>query len=182
MNRRANQPDQNTWEKMTKLDRRKLLTSGAAAAVLASAGMGVAAQPRRGGLLRAALSGATRNDSWDMRQPAGLFMMAAAHGAVYETLTEIAADGSLRGELLETWHAQDGAQSWLLTLQKDVVFHSGKEFEAADLVGSLALHADPASPAHHIVDQIVRIDVKSRHQVLVHLAVANAGFPYQLAD
>ena len=59
---------------MTLLDRRRLLTSGAAAAVFAASGLSASALPKRGGLLRAALSGASRSDGWDARRHTGLFM------------------------------------------------------------------------------------------------------------
>ncbi|MEM6342089.1 MAG: peptide ABC transporter substrate-binding protein, partial [Pseudomonadota bacterium] len=85
---------------MKRLDRRALFASGAAAAVLAATG--ISAAPKRGGRLRAALSGAARTDSW--ADPAsGLFMRVAGQGILFDTLTEIAADGTLRSELARSW-------------------------------------------------------------------------------
>ena len=71
---------------MSLLDRRRLLTSGAAAAVFAASGVAGFAMPKRGGMLRAGLSGGSATDSWDSRRHAGLFMIAAAQGAVFDTL------------------------------------------------------------------------------------------------
>ena len=48
---------------MNRIDRRLLFTSGAAAALLAATGVSAQAAPRRGGRLRAALSGASRADT-----------------------------------------------------------------------------------------------------------------------
>ena len=110
---------------MRLLDRRRLLTSGAAAAVFAGTaipGLGLA---KRGGRLRAGLSGGSPEDSWDARNHAGLFMIAAAQGAVFDTLTEVAPDGSLRGELATRWQARADARVWTVDLRQDAVFHNG---------------------------------------------------------
>ena len=80
---------------MKRMDRRALFASGAAAALLAATGVQAQVLPRSGGRLRAALSGASRDDGWDLA-PGGLFMLAAQH-TVFEALTEVAADGSLSG-------------------------------------------------------------------------------------
>ena len=134
---------------MSLLDRRRLLTSGAAAAVFAASGVPGLALPKRGGLLRAGLSGGSPTDTWDGRTHRGLFMIAAAQGAVFDTLTEVAPDGSLRGELATRWQAGADARVWTLDLRRDVVFHNGKLFSAEDVIASLRLHLDPkvASPA-----------------------------------
>lgn len=166
---------------MTRLDRRRLLTQGAAAAVLATAGLPAAALPKSGGRLRAALSGGTAVDSWDGRRMQGLFMMAAGHGAVFDTLTEVAPDGSLRGELAESWEAEGRADRWRLRLRRDVTFHNGKPFTAADVTASLALHRKD-SPAASIVGQIARIRTLGPHELRLELAAPDPGFPYRLSD
>lgn len=83
------------------MDRRALFASGAAAALLAATGVSAASMPKAGGRLRMALSGAARSDTWG--QGEGLFMQVARQGLIFDTLTEIAADGTLRGELATAW-------------------------------------------------------------------------------
>ena len=119
---------------MTRIDRRALFSSGAAAALLAATGLSAA--PQRGGLLRAALSGATRADTWDA-SPDGLFMRAISQGAVFENLTEIAADGTLRAELATSWEANQDATIWRFHLRENVAFHDGSALGFADVVDSL---------------------------------------------
>lgn len=118
------------------LDRRALFASGAAAALLAAAGVSAGPLPQRGGSLRLALSGAARSDSWV--QGDGLFMQVARQGLVFETLTEIAADGTLRGELATGWTSGRDATVWTFDLRRGVSFHDGSPFTAADVVHSLA--------------------------------------------
>ena len=76
---------------MTRIDRRALFASGAAAALLAATGASLADTPKAGGTLRLAVP---RDDSLEQ----------LARGAVFDTLTEIAPDGTLRGELATGWH------------------------------------------------------------------------------
>ena len=118
------------------MDRRALFTSAAAAALLAATGVSAAGQPRSGGRLRMALSGAARSDRWDVGH--GLFMQVARQGLVFDTLAEVAADGTLRGELARDWRASADARVWTFGLRKDVQFHDGMPFTSADVVASAA--------------------------------------------
>ena len=148
---------------MTRIDRRALFTSGAAAALLAATG--VSATPTRGGTLRAALSGASRTDIW-AQAPQGLMMQAAA-AAVHEGLTEIAADGTVRGLLAERWDSPDGGLTWHFQLRPGVTFHDGTPFDPA--------HAMPALRSlGHARTGGARISLV--------LDVPNPSLPYALAD
>lgn len=118
------------------LDRRALFASGAAAALLAAAGVSAGPLPQRGGKLRLALSGAARSDDW--LHGNGLFMQVARLGLVYETLTEVAGDGTLHGALATGWSSAPDARVWTFDLRTDVVFHDGTPFGAADVVHSLS--------------------------------------------
>ncbi|MGJ8557821.1 MAG: ABC transporter substrate-binding protein [Sulfitobacter geojensis] len=126
------------------LDRRALFSSAAAAALLAATGVS-AAGPTRGGRLRMALSGALRDDTWSRGD--GLFMKVARQGVVFDTLTEVAADGTLRGELATGWSSSPDARRWLFDLRQDVTFHDGKPFTAQDVVASAASFAGGAVQA-----------------------------------
>ena len=119
---------------MTRIDRRALFASGAAAALLTATG--VSAAPKRGGQLRAALSGSKRDDVW-LGAGDGL-MMQAATSAVHEGLTEIAADGTLRGRIARSWVGQDAGRVWTFDLEENVIFHDGSALTAQDVIFSLA--------------------------------------------
>ena len=149
------------------LDRRALFSTAAAATLLAATGVS-AAGPKRGGRLRMALSGATRQDTWTAGD--GLFMQVARQGLVFDTLTEVAADGTLRGELAVGWSSSDDACQWNFDLRQDVFFHDGSAFTADDVVAS-------AKSFHR-----GEVHALGRHQVSFVLKEADPGLPLRLAQ
>ncbi len=165
------------------ISRRGLLKTGVAAGVLGLTGMPLRAQTR-GGKLTAGLSGANTSDSWDGRTHSDLFMIASAQGSVFDSLTEVAADGSLVGELAESWEASADAKTWTFNLRQGVTFHNGKSFGADDVIESLQLHvAEGAkSAAQPIVAAITEMTKITDSQVQFVLASGNADFPYLMSD
>ncbi|WP_299152743.1 peptide ABC transporter substrate-binding protein [uncultured Tateyamaria sp.] len=133
---------------MTRFDRRALFATGAAAALLAATG--ASATPKQGGRLRAALSDA-------------LFDRAVA-ATVFDNLTEIAADGTLRGELATEWVSDASAQRWEFALREDVSFHDGAVFDAST------------------VTLPMQVDIIDRHRIAITLDVPNPNLPYLLAQ
>ena len=133
---------------VTQIDRRALFTSGAAAALLVATG--VSATPQRGGRLRAALS-----------MP--LFDQAVA-ATVVDNLTEVAADGTLHGDLATSWSSDARAMRWRFTLRDDAAFHNGTAFDA-EHVRSLPMTVEVIDP--------VTVDIM--------LDTPNPNLPYLLA-
>lgn len=148
------------------LDRRALFSSAAAAALLTATGVSAGPLPQRGGKLRLALSGASRDDDWARGD--GLFMQVARIGLVYETLTEVAADGTLRGELASTWSSSSDARVWTFNLRSGVHFHDGVPFTADDVVSSLAALGDIRALGQNCVE--------------ITLTNADPSFPFKLSD
>ncbi|MCH2251197.1 MAG: ABC transporter substrate-binding protein [Cognatishimia sp.] len=169
---------------MTQISRRGLLKTGAAAGVLAASGVPLKAAPKRGGTLRLGLAGANTSDSWDSRTHSDSFMITTAHGAVFDTLTQVAANGELIGELAESWEATPDAKTWTFKLRKGVTFHNGKAFGADDVMASLNMHvAEGAkSAAKPIVSAITEMNKISDHELSLTLAAGNADFPFLLSD
>ncbi|WP_333682997.1 ABC transporter substrate-binding protein [Pontibaca methylaminivorans] len=146
---------------MTRLDRRLLFTSGAAAALLAAAGLAPERAPRSGGRLRIAVP---RDDS----------LAAVESGAIFERLTEVAPDGSLRPELATAWKGSEDARRWQFTLRDGVHFHDGRPLTAADAVESLRSRPLP--------ERVLRLEATGSNRILVELAAGNPDLPYWLAD
>lgn len=123
-----------------------------------------------------ALSGASRSDSFDATRPLGLFMQVATAGAVFDTLTEIAADGTLRGELATTWRGSPDARVWDLTLRSGVTFHDGRDFTSEDVAASLALHDG------ELLSDVTEMSRAGPHHLRAVLASGDPDFPYRLSD
>jgi peptide/nickel transport system substrate-binding protein len=169
---------------MNALNRRRLLTSGAAAAIFAASGLGASAAPARGGHLRLGLSGATPVDGFGATAPFGTFMSVAGAGLVFDTLTEIAADGTLRGELATDWQSIDGARVWEFRLRRGVTFHDGQPFTADDAVASLRRHLKlgDRSPAGRLLCGIADIRRLSADRLRIELVSPHVDFPFLLSD
>lgn len=157
------------------IDRRALFASGAAAALLAATGVSARPRPERGGRLRIALSGADRSDRFDTRAPLGLFMQVATTGIVFDTLTEIAADGTLRGELATGWHGSADALTWDFDLRPGVFFHDGAAFEPRDVVTSFDMHRSG------LLANVSNIEIAGADKVCITLTTPDADFPYRLS-
>ncbi|SLN62576.1 ABC transporter substrate-binding protein [Ruegeria meonggei] len=140
---------------MTRIDRRALFASGAAAALLAATGASLADTPKSGGALRLAVP---RDDSLEL----------VARGAVFDTLTEIAPDGTLRGELATGWHTDSDAQVWHFDLREGVSFDDGALLEVSDVLA--------------VLNEVGRAEALSHGAVRLDLAEANPGLPFLLAD
>ncbi len=151
------------------LDRRALFATGAVAALLAATGVS-ASGARRGGRLRIALSGARRDDDW--LRGDGLFMQVARQGLIFDTLTEIAADGTLRPELATAWMPSSDARVWEIDLRRNVLFHDGCPFGASDVVASL--RSNPA-----VSGQVTALGAA---RVRISLDVPDPHLPLRLAE
>ena len=164
------------------ISRRGLMKTGAAAGVLSLTGMPAKAATR-GGKLTAGLGGANTSDSWDARTHSDIFMIASCQGTVFDSLTEVAADGSLVGELAESWESSD-AKTWTFNLRQGVSFHNGKAFGADDVIASLNMHLgeESKSAAKPIVENIAEMKKMGEHQVQLVLSAPNADFPYLMSD
>ncbi|MHA6264317.1 ABC transporter substrate-binding protein [Arenibacterium sp. CAU 1754] len=149
---------------MTRIDRRALFTSGAAAALLAASGLSPESRPKRGGRLRIAVS----------REEGALDRV--ARGAVFETLTEVAPDGVLRPELATAWQGSSDARIWTFQLRDGVTFHNGAALGAADVVASLHVQADTVDPV------ITRAEATGPREVRLELANGNPHLPYLLSQ
>ncbi len=166
------------------LNRRTLMQGVAAAGVLTATGLPVSAASKTGGRLRLGLKGANTSDTWDGRTFSDTYMIVMGHGCVFECLTEVTPDGTLVGELAESWEASPDAKTWTFTLKKGVKFHNGKSFGADDVIESFNIHVAEGSKsaAKPIVDNVREIKKLSNHQVQMKLKSGNADFPFLVSD
>ena len=144
---------------MTRLDRRALFTSGAAAALLAATGVSLDAAPRPGGRLRLAVP---RDGSLEQ----------VARGAVFDGLAEIGPDGVLRPELAVAWQGSADARDWRFELRADIPFHDGRMLRVEDAVASVAAWRVPG---------LRHVAATGPLALRIELAEGNPDLPFHLA-
>ena len=164
---------------MRRISRRELLGLGAAAGVIAASGAPAHALPTRGGSLRLGLAGRGIG-IFDGRRPFDPIMRIAGHGAVFDCLTEIGAEGAIRGELATGWEASADARVWTFRLREDAVFHDGRPFGADDVVATLRMHMGGGAAA--VVGLIAQVRRAGPHEVQIALREGLPGLPFLLSD
>ena len=142
----------------------------------------MAATPKKGGILKLAMSSGTTTDVLDMSVSTGATSELVHAYSIYNNIVEIGADGSVNPELAETMETDD-AQTWRFKLRKGVEWHNGKSLDVNDLIASVNHHRGDDSKSS-IKGQLAEIvDVKGDGDYLViELKGPNSDFPVMLSD
>ena len=170
------------------IDRRQFVLTALAAGAslpiaLSMANKVQAATPKKGGTLRLAIAGGSTTDTLapgTLNDDGGRLVS----WAVRSSLTEISPDGSLAGDLAESWDVSPDAKTWTVMLRKGVSFHSGKTVDADDVVASFNVHRgeDSKSSAKSLLDQVDEIRTDGKDKVVFSLKGGNADFAVVLSD
>ncbi len=107
-----------------------LLARGLAAALVLTAGVAVAEDPQRGGVMR--LKWGTL-DTADFHRHTGSISLTHPFA---ETLTSISADGQPRPMLAESWTVSPDARTYTFKIRQGVKFHDGRVLTAADVMAN----------------------------------------------
>ena len=141
-----------------------------------------AATPKSGGTFRVGLHDSNTSDTLDPALASSEFTteLAFAHRSC---LTELLADGSVTGELAESWEASPSADSWSFKLRDGVEFHNGKTMTADDVVASLNYHRSEESKSggKALLADITEIKADG-NRVQITTQSGNADLPYTLSD
>jgi peptide/nickel transport system substrate-binding protein len=155
------------------------VSAGLAAALFART---AAADPVKGGVLRAGMSGGESTNSLDPALAASdvPFMINHTWG---ETLVDVDASGMLDMRLAEEVSSNADATEWMFKIRQGVEYHGGGTVTADDVVATLRRHTDEnaQSGALGIVQGIADMSA-SGDMVTLKLAAANADLPYLMAD
>jgi len=165
------------------IDRRKLIAGASALGVtglLTSFPAVAQDKPKKGGTLRLGMGGGSASDSLDPLAAADAVPFMIGY-MLYNNLFEVADDGSVNGELVESWEVRPGAADWTLTLRKGVTFSSGKSLDADDVIYSLNLHrGDTKSGAKVLLADVTEIKKISANQVQILMKNGNLDLPFNL--
>lgn len=171
------------------IGRRDFLGRAAAAGIVLTAGASLpsgsagAATPKKGGHMKLAMAHGSTSDTIDPAIIENGFQWTLMY-AIANPLTEIAADGSLRPALAESWDVSDDATLWSFRLRKGVTFQDGRPFTAQDVLANLRYHtkADSKSVAKPIMAQIAEMKADGKHGVTIRLKSGNADFAVSLSS
>jgi peptide/nickel transport system substrate-binding protein len=120
----------------------------AAGSAIALSGIGLrgarAAEPKRGGRLRLALSGGGAGETLDVNHQK-IEIDTARCFNVFERLVDLTPDGKLFNNLAEEFSPNDDATVWKVKIRPGVVFHNGKTLTADDVVYTFRYILDPST-------------------------------------
>lgn len=156
------------------------MMASTAGALLTHAGPAQAQTPKKGGRLRVAAAASSSADTLDPAK-GGTIIDYVRHFMFYNGLTAVDANLSARMELAESFDTTDG-QTWSVKLRKDVLFHDGQPFTAADVVYSFLRQQNAAtgSKAKAIADEFAQVKAASPNEVRIVLKTANVDLPLLL--
>ncbi|MFV0512550.1 MAG: ABC transporter substrate-binding protein [Jhaorihella sp.] len=156
---------------------------GAASLLLPFGARRAAAEPKKGGILRVAQAAGNTADGPDPATWDSQFVQ-VLHTARCGFLTEVAPDGSLIGEVAESWEASAEAAVWTFKLRSGITYHSGGTVTADDVVASINHHRgkDSTSAAKGIIEPIADIKTDGENVVVFTLTAGNADFPFIMSD
>ncbi|MDS9466372.1 ABC transporter substrate-binding protein [Paracoccus sp. MBLB3053] len=102
---------------------------------------------------------------------------------IFEGLTRIGRDGSVRPGLAKSWDAENGGKSYLFHLREGVSFHDGNAFDAQDVIFSLdrARAAESTNAQKTLFEGIEKAEAVDPLTVRVTLKAPDGGFPFKMA-
>ncbi len=165
--------------------RRGFIAGSAAvgAGLLLPMGARAQSEPKKGGTLRVGFTQGSTSDNLDPATYNNDFMFASGY-AVFNTLTEIAPDGTAKPDLAESYEASDDAAVWTFRLRDDADFSDGKTVTAQDVIDSVRHHMGDKSKSgiKPLLEQITDIRADGDKVVIFELAAGNADFPFIFND
>ena len=167
------------------VSRREVMHALLAGGILASPAGGLLARaasvssqaPQKGGRIKVASASGSATDTLDPAKGTGATDYTRTY-MFYNGLTRLDAQLVPQMELAESIETER-ALRWTIKLRKDVHFHDGKPFTAADVVYSLLRHQQPAthSKVQSVAEQMAEVKATSPHEVQIKLSSPNADFP-----
>ena len=168
---------------MNRTTRRRFLQTGAAGAASLALPIRFTQAAKKGGVMRMGKGHGGTHDSFDPATYENNFTIAMSHGYnIY--MTEVTADGTLTGQLAESWEPSADAVTWVFRLRKGVTFHDGRDVTPEDVIASINHHRgeDSKSAAKPIVSPITDMKADGKHAIVFTLDTGNADFPFILSD
>jgi peptide/nickel transport system substrate-binding protein len=135
--------------------------------------------PVQGGRLRVARPAASAAETLDSASSLSAYEYL---GALYNRLVKLNEAGETIPDLAEEWSASPDGITWTFRLRRDVRFHDGTRFTAADAIASIQHVIDPAtaSPQGGVLGDMLdpgSMSAPDPHTLVFQLKTPNAEFP-----
>jgi peptide/nickel transport system substrate-binding protein len=135
--------------------------------------------PVQGGRLRGARPAASAAETLDSASSLSAYEYL---GALYNRLVKLDEKGETIPDLAEEWSASPDGITWTFRLRRDVRFHDGTRFTAADAIASIQHVIDPAtaSPQGGVLGDMLdpgSMSAPDPHTLVFQLKTPNAEFP-----
>jgi peptide/nickel transport system substrate-binding protein len=135
--------------------------------------------PVQGGRLRVARPAASAAETLDSASSLSAYEYL---GALYNRLVKLDEKGETVPDLAEEWSASADGITWTFRLRRDVRFHDGTRFTAADAIASIQHVIDPAtaSPQGGVLGDMLdpgSMSAPDPHTLVFQLKTPNAEFP-----
>ena len=142
-----------------------------------------AAEPKKGGHMKAGLNDSNTVDSLDPATFNATTMIAISR-AFRDSLVEVGQDDSAQPALAESWEASDDATEWRFKLRPGVEFSNGKSLTTEDVINSINVHRgeESKSGAKGVFAAIDDVSADGKNTVVVKLSGGNADFPFLMTD
>lgn len=169
------------------ISRRSFITSAMAAGIVLPTAMSMADKamaqtPKKGGTLKIGMGHGSTTDSLDPATYENGMMQNVGY-LWGNTLTEIAPNGDLVGDLAEGWEATPDATEWRFKLRSGVTFHNGKTMTTEDVIASINYHRGEDSKSAAKGNLATVSDIMADGDTVVFkLSTGNADFPYLISD
>ncbi len=138
------------------------------------------AEPRPGGILRMGMQSDPGALDTQLQS-----LTAAWHVVehIYSRLTKIEPDMSVAPELAESWDISEDGLTYTFNLHQGVMFHNGREVQAADVVYSLERLVNPetASPSAADLASVESFEAADEYTAILNLSAPDASLLSNLA-
>jgi len=173
-----------------RLSRREFISRTAALGALSALPLGLrprsarASTPKKGGLLRMGLTGASLDDDLDVGLSCCDDWELTITFQTRNCLSEFNSQGEPIPELAESWESTPDASRWIFNIRKGVEFHNGKTLDADDVVYSFNHHRGEKSKsvAKLLLSAVKDIRTDGKYSVVFDLDYGCADMPAMVGD
>ncbi|MEQ1520682.1 MAG: ABC transporter substrate-binding protein [Aestuariivirga sp.] len=157
------------------------ITAAAANTMFATAAR---AEPKKGGIFKAAVGHGQTTDNLDPATWTNGFTFGFGKSFMGAPLVQVDNKNVAQPHVAESFEPADGAKKWIFKIRKGITFHDGRSLTAEDVVNTLNYHIGPdsKSPAKSVLSSVTSVKSDGPDTVVIDLTGGNADFPFLLSD